>query len=55
MAFVKKQVSAKNKKERVAYSTEHIGKTIEDFWSCITFTGEAHHDPAAQPVGYILR
>ena len=55
MAFVKKQVSAKNKEERVAYGTEHIGKTIEDFWSCITFTDEAHHDPAAQPVGYILR
>lgn len=55
MAFVKKQVSAANKEERVAYGTQHKGKTIEDFWSCITFTDEAHHDPNAQPVGYVLR
>ncbi|KAL5322950.1 hypothetical protein ACEPPN_007475 [Leptodophora sp. 'Broadleaf-Isolate-01'] len=55
MAFVKKQVSEKNKEERVTYGEEHVGKTIEDFWSCITFTDEAHHDPNSQPVGYILR
>ena len=55
MAFVKKQVSAVNKEERVAYGTQHKGKTIEDFWSCITFTDKAHHDPNAQPVDYVLR
>ena len=31
MAFVKKQVSSKNKDKRVTYSEEHVGKTIENF------------------------
>jgi hypothetical protein len=55
MAFVKKQVSAKNKEERVAYGKQHQGKTIEEHWSHITFTDEAHVDPKSQAVGDILR
>ncbi|KAH7370668.1 hypothetical protein BKA65DRAFT_488999 [Rhexocercosporidium sp. MPI-PUGE-AT-0058] len=55
MAFVKKQVSEKNREERVAYGERHLGKTIHDFWACITFTDEAHVDPSSQAVGDILR
>ncbi|KAG9239988.1 hypothetical protein BJ878DRAFT_331560 [Calycina marina] len=55
MAFVKKQVSDKNRAERVTYGTEHRGKSIRKYWSCITFTDEAHIDPSSQAVGYILR
>jgi hypothetical protein len=55
MAFVEKQVSEKNTEERVAFGEEHVGKTIEDYWSCITYTDEAHIDPNSQPVGHVLR
>ena len=55
MAFVKKQVSKKNKEERVEYGKRHAHKTIEDFWSCITFTDEAHIDLTSQAIGDILR
>jgi lipid II:glycine glycyltransferase (peptidoglycan interpeptide bridge formation enzyme) len=30
IAFVEKQVSAKNKEERAEYRKEHLGKTIEE-------------------------
>jgi hypothetical protein len=55
MAFVKKKTSAKNQEERVAYETEYTGKTIDEHWSYITFTDEAHVDLTSQPVGEILR
>ena len=55
MAFVKKQISEKNKEERVEYGQRHRNKTIEEFWSCITFTDEAHIDPTSQAIGDILR
>ncbi|KUJ23971.1 uncharacterized protein LY89DRAFT_744561 [Mollisia scopiformis] len=47
-AFVKKEISARNKDERVAYAHKHKDKTMEDFWSYIFFTDEAHIDPSAQ-------
>ena len=45
MAFVNKQVSAKNKEERVAYREEHKDDTINEYWSHVVFTDEAHVDP----------
>jgi hypothetical protein len=55
MAFVKKKVLAKNKEERMAYGVEHKDDTIDDYWSHICFTDEAHVDPKSQRVGEILR
>ena len=55
MAFVKKQVSAKNKEERVTYREEHRDDTINEYWSHVVFTDEAHVDPKSQRVGEILR
>ena len=46
-AFVKKEVSAKNCRERVAYREEHKHKSIEDFWSYIFFSDEAYIDPTS--------
>jgi hypothetical protein len=42
IALVKKKTLAKNQEERVAYKTEYTSKTIDEHWSYITFTGEAH-------------
>ena len=55
MAFVKKQVSDKNREERVAYKWEYYNKSMEDYWSYMFFTDEAHIDPTSQAVGDILR
>jgi hypothetical protein len=54
-AFVKKTTSEKNKDERVIYGKEHQDKPMEDFWSYIFFTDEAHIDPSAQQAPGILR
>lgn len=54
-AFVKKEISEKNKDERIAYGEEHKGKTIDSFWKYILFTDEAHIDPSAQQAPGILR
>ena len=43
-AFVKNSISDENKAERVKYAQEHVDKPIEDFWSYIFFTDEAHID-----------
>ncbi len=32
-----------------------MDKSVEDFWSYIYFTDEAHIDPTSQAVGDILR
>ena len=53
--FVKKTISYKNKDKRVAYGEEHKDKPVEDFWSYIFFTDEAHIDPSAQQAPGILR
>ena len=44
-AFVKKEISDKNKEERESYGYEHKDKTVDDFWRYIFFTDEAHIDP----------
>lgn len=54
-AFVKKIISHKNKDERISYGQEHEYKTMEDFWSYIFFTDEAHIDPSVQQAPGMLR
>ena len=54
-AFVKKEISKKNKDERVSYGEEHKDKTVDDFWRYIFFTDEAHIDPTAQQALGVLR
>jgi hypothetical protein len=54
-AFVKKEISIKNCKERVAYGKEHKDKSIEDFWSYIFFSDEAHIDPSSLSYQGVLR
>ena len=44
-AFVKKEISAKNKGERQAYGIKHKSKPLIGFWDHIFFTDEAHVDP----------
>ena len=54
MAFVKKQVSGKNREERVAFGYKHANALIEEFWSHIVYTDEIHVDPSLQAVRDIL-
>jgi hypothetical protein len=54
-AYVQKEISLKNRGERVHYGAAHQNKTIEDFWQYIFFSDEAHLDPSSQSQGYILR
>ena len=54
MAFVKKQVLAKNKEERVKYGEEYKDDTIDEYWSHIVFIDEVHVNPKSQRVGEIL-
>ena len=53
--FVKKRISDKNKAERVMYAQEHVDKPIEDFWSYIFFTDEAHISYFTGSWGYSTR
>jgi hypothetical protein len=50
-AFIKKEISAKNREERVAYGKRHKDASFDN----IVFTDEAHIDPAAQTQGRVLR
>jgi hypothetical protein len=54
-AYVKKKLSQVNRDKRVAYGVEHMNKSIDQFWSHIFFTDEAHVDPSASSQGWILR
>ncbi|TAQ83164.1 hypothetical protein B7494_g8513 [Chlorociboria aeruginascens] len=54
-AYVRKKISPANRRKRMSYGFEHRGKIIQDFWANIMFTNEAHIDPSAQEIGYILR
>jgi transposase len=54
-AYIEKEISPKNKDERVAYGKQHEKKPIQGWWDCIGFTDEAHYDPSSQATGYILR
>ena len=53
-AYIQKEISKKNKEERVRYGEEHQHKTV-DFWQYVIFTDEAHIDPISQVQGMILR
>ncbi|KIN06911.1 hypothetical protein OIDMADRAFT_15956 [Oidiodendron maius Zn] len=55
IAYVQKEISAKNKRDRVKYGETHKDKTIDDFWSWIMFIDEFHVDPAAIGAAYILQ
>lgn len=55
MAYIKKELSAKNIKEREHYGQNHQGKTIDGFWQYIVFSDEAHFDPSSRGQGKILR
>ena len=50
-----KQLSKKNKEQRKKYGQEHQNKTIDDFWSRVFFTDEAHIDPSEVFQQFILR
>ena len=47
IAFVKKEISSKNKEERVDYGEYHTSYQNNDFWTTIVFTDEAYVDPKA--------
>jgi transposase len=55
MAYIKKDISHKNEKERTDYGNDHQDKTIDDFWQYIIFLDEAHYDPSSTIQGSILR
>jgi hypothetical protein len=54
-AYVQKEISQKNRRERVKYGQEHKDKSVEDYWQWIFFTDEAHIDPSSMGQGSILR
>ncbi|KAA8574851.1 hypothetical protein EYC84_004095 [Monilinia fructicola] len=54
-AYSEKNISAPNRRKRVDFGEEHENDTIDEFWSYIIHTDEAHMDPASQRVGEILR
>lgn len=54
-AYVQKEISEKNIRNRVTYGKTHVNKTIEDFWQWIIFTDEFHIDPTSMGASYILR
>ena len=54
-AFVKKVVSGKNRDERKAYGLRHKSKNVDEFWSRVIFTDEAHIDPTSLAGDWILR
>ena len=54
-AYIKKEISKKNREERTDYGERHQHANIEDFWSHVLFTDEAHIDPGSRAQGRILR
>jgi len=50
-AFIKKQISAKNRGEREAYSERYLYDSLFRFFDYIVFTNEAHVDPTTQRQG----
>jgi len=54
-AYVRKEISAKNRTLRTKYGEEHKDKSIHDFWQFLFFTDEAHIDPSSMAQGCILR
>jgi hypothetical protein len=54
-AFVKKEISQKNKVKRATYGTEHIYDPLFGFFDHIIYTDEAHIDPTSQAQGRVTR
>ena len=50
-----REISKKNREERVVYGLENESKDFWGFWQYITFSDEAHYDPDEQPKRHILR
>ena len=50
-----KEISPKNKKERVRYAEKHKDETVQSFWQYVHWIDEAHIDPSMEPRQYILR
>jgi hypothetical protein len=46
-AYIQKVLSQVNRKKRLEYSQEHLGKSINNFWQYIFFTDEAHINPSS--------
>jgi transposase len=55
MAYIGKDLSEKNLKERVEYGTEHLDDDIDGFWQYIIFSDEAHYDPSSIVQNEVLR
>ena len=54
-AFVKKEISVKNKAEQETYSSTHIHDPLFSFFNHIVYTDKAHIDPTSQSQGRVLR
>jgi hypothetical protein len=54
-AFVQKEISEKNLKEQTEYRKHWQPYTIEQHWSRIFFTDEAHIDPSSQAAPTVCR
>ena len=54
-AFIKKQISAKNKGTRAQYGQDHLYDPLYGFWDHIVFTDESHIDPTSQAQGRVTR
>ena len=47
-AFIKKKISAKNRRNRTKFGAEHIYDSTFGFFDHIVFTDEAHVDPTSR-------
>jgi hypothetical protein len=54
-AYVKKEISKKNRILRANYGRKYEHETIHSFWQFLYFTDESHIDPSSMKQGYILR
>lgn len=54
-AFVKKEISDKNREERVDCGHEHKDKSVEDFWSYIFFRRSTYRPYIISYRGYLTR
>ena len=52
---VVKEISKKNKKERVYPGEFGLKQDFDNFWKNINFTDEAHYDPSEEPVERSLK
>ena len=50
-----RDISTKNRKERVEYGDKNIPRDFWSFWKYISYSDEAHYNPDKQPKQRILR